>query len=470
MEILRPDLCVVGAGAGGLSVAAAAAALGVPVVLIEKGEMGGDCLNHGCVPSKALIAAAARAQAIRDSAPFGIEPTEPRIDFSAVMAHVAQTRAAIAPHDSQARFAALGVTVIRAAARFVDRRAIEAGGQRIEARRFVLATGSQPAIPPIPGLELVHYLTNETIFDLMQAPQRLVVVGAGPIGLELAQAFVRLGVETIVVEAGRALAREDRELAAPVLARLGAEGVRLIEGVGVAAVEPVGEGARLILADGERIEAPTLMIATGRKPVVEGLGLSDAGIAHDAKGIKVGRDLRTSNRRVYAIGDCNGGPQFTHVAGHQAGLAIRASLFRLRIDFAAERMPRVTYTDPELAWVGLSEDEARARDGKMRVLRAGFAENDRARAERRGEGHVKLLVDRGGRLLGGGLVGAGAGELAPLLVAAIARRMTMRDLADLVLPYPTLAETIRAAAASDLARLARDPRTRKLVAFLRRFG
>lgn len=470
METLKPDLCVVGAGAAGLSVAAAAAALGAPVALVEKGAMGGDCLNHGCVPSKALIAAAARAQALRESARLGVGAGEAKIDFAAVRAHVRGVRESIAPHDSAERFRALGVTVIEAPGRFVSASALEAGGVRILARRFVLATGSTPAAPPIPGLDLVHYHTNETIFDLPALPERLVVIGAGPIGLELAQAFRRLGAQTIVVEAGAALGREDHELVAPLLRRLRTEGLRILEQTNIRAVEPVGAGARLVLESGETIEAPHLLVATGRRPRVEGLGLEAAGVAFDAKGIKVGGDLRTSNRRVYAIGDCNGGAQFTHAAGHQASLVIRATLLRMPISFRPERIPRVVYTDPQIAWIGLSEEEARARHKSIRVLRAGFAENDRARAEAEIDGHVKLIVVGSGRIVGAGVVGAAAGDVVAPLCLAIEHDLSTRDLADLILPYPTLAETIKRAAAADLARLAAAPKTRRLVRWLRRLG
>ncbi len=466
---LTPDLCIVGAGAGGLSLAAAAAALGVSVVLVEKGAMGGDCLNHGCVPSKALLAAAAAAQAMRSGARFGVAPGEPSVDFAQVKAHVAATRAAIAPQDSAERFRALGVKVIRAAGRFVSSGAFEAGGTRILARRFVLATGSRPVIPPIPGIELVRPLTNETIFDLPALPARLVVIGAGPIGLELAQAFRRLGSETIVIDAGPALGREDRELVAPLLTALRREGVVIHENTQIAAIEPVGEGARLLLADGRRIEAPHLLVAAGRVPVTEGLGLDAAGVAVDERGIRVGPDLRTSNRKVYAIGDAAGGPQFTHAAGWHAGLVLRSALFRLRIEARPERVPRVVYADPELTWIGLGEDEARARHKAIRVLRSAFADNDRARAEAATNGHVKLIV-AGGRIVGGGAVGAGAGDLAPLLTMAVERRMRPRDIAELAIPYPTRAEAVKRAAASDLARLAGAPALRALIGFLRRFG
>lgn len=476
-ETLRPDLCIVGAGSAGLSVAAAAAALGVPVVLIERGQMGGDCLNAGCVPSKALIAAARRAHDIRQAADFGLGAPEPQVNYARVREHVRSVIGAIAPNDSQARFTALGVRVVRASARFVARDTLEAGNVIVKARRFVLATGSRPAVPDIPGLDTVPFLTNGTVFDLTRRPEHLVVLGGGPVGLELAQAHRRLGTPVTVIEAGRALCHEDPELAAHVLAALARDGVVVREGATVREVAGEEGDIRLVVENrGSRTElkASHLLVATGRRPVTDGLELAAAGIAHDEHGITVDQHLRTTNRRVYAIGDCAGpaagGRRFTHVASYHAGLVIRSALFRLRPRVDMRAMPRVIFTDPELAVVGMTEEEARADGTRITVLRWPLAENDRAQAERRTEGEIKVILGRGGRILGCGIVAAGAGELITPWTLAIAHDLKIRDLAELTVPYPTLSEISRRVAMSYYAPSAARPMVRRLIGLLRRFG
>ncbi|HET7409224.1 MAG TPA: FAD-dependent oxidoreductase [Paracoccaceae bacterium] len=482
MSVLRPDLCVpdlcvIGAGSGGLAVAAGAAQMGARTVLIEAGEMGGDCLNRGCVPSKALIAAATAADAHRTSASFGVAADEPAIDYAAVMDHVQSVIAAIAPHDSQQRFEGLGVTVIRERARFLDPRTVEVGGARIAARRFVIATGSSPAIPPIPGLEEAGYLTSDTLWENRDLPSHLAVIGAGPIGLEMAQAHRRLGARVTVLEAAGALAAEDPETAAIALARLRAEGIDLREGVRIASARRQESGPAVLLEGGETIAGSHLLVATGRRASVEGLGLDAAGVAHDKRGVTVDRGLRSvSNRRVYAIGDVAavdgaGGLQFTHVAGHQAGLVIRSALFRLPVRYDPDVVPRVTYTDPELAQVGLTEPQARARHGRIEVARFPFAENDRARTGLATEGLVKAVIGRRGRILGASIVGAHAGELVHLWALALSKRLTIGDMAGYVAPYPTLGEASkRAAGAYFVPRLFESRAVARVVRLLSRLG
>ena len=473
MRRIEADICVIGAGSGGLSVAAGAAQLGQRTVLIEKHRMGGDCLNVGCVPSKALIAAAHMAEARRRSAPFGIRAGEPEVDFAAVRAHVHGVIAEIAPTDSVARFRGLGVEVIEAEGRFVAPDEVEAGDARIRARRFVVATGSRPAVPPIPGLSDVPFHTNETIFDLGERPRHLLVIGGGAIGLELAQAFRRLGSAVTLVERLDPLAKEDPECAAFVVRALAKEGVRVLGRSGIAGIARAGGdiAAEIAMPTGsERVVASHVLVAAGRSPNVEGLGLEAGGIAFGPAGITVDRRLRTTNRRVYAIGDVAGGLQFTHVAGWHAGLVIRNALFRLPIDARDTRaVPRVTYTDPELAHVGLTEAEAAAR-GAVRILRWPLAENDRARAERRDDGIAKIVTDRRGRILGATLVGPGAGELLAPWTLAISRRLSISAMAGIVAPYPTIGEIGKRAAGSFFADALFSPRTRRLVRFLSRFG
>ncbi|MCV0395729.1 MAG: FAD-dependent oxidoreductase [Rhizobiaceae bacterium] len=471
---LTPDICVIGAGSGGLSVAAAAAAFGVEVVLIEKGKMGGDCLNYGCVPSKALIAAARHAHAMRHGSQFGIADEEPQIAFRQVNRHVRKVIEAIAPNDSVERFTAMGVRVIQEHARFVDRRTVLAGDHEIRARRFVVATGSSPLVPPIEGLDGVDHLTNETLFDLTALPRRLVIIGGGPIGLEMAQAHRRLGSEVTVVEAMTAMGKDDPELAAFVLRRLREEGVVIREQTKVVRVERRGRSGVRVHVEGEggadTIDGSHLLVAAGRSANVRDLGLDKAGIDFDRKGVKVTDRLRTTNRRVYAIGDAAGGLQFTHVAGYHAGLVVRAMLFRLPARENRRVIPWATFTDPELATIGLSEDEARKKHGRVSILRWPYAENDRAQAERKTEGLIKIVTDRKGRILGAGIVGANAAEMINLWALAVAKNMTVRDVTGYVAPYPTMTEIGKRAAITYFAPMARKPGVRRLIRFLRLFG
>lgn len=478
-SVLTPDICVIGAGSGGLSVAAAAAMFGVSVVLIERDRMGGDCLNVGCVPSKALIAAGARAQAVREAGRFGVTAAMPEVNYAQVQAHVAGVIAAIAPNDSVERFTALGVTVIKGQARFRDRNTVLVGEQAVKARRFVVATGSRPAVPPIPGLEEAPFLTNETIFSQTKRPDRLLVLGGGPIGVELAQAMARLGSAVTIVEAQTLLSRDDPEAAGLVRRALLAEGVALHENARVLRVEPGRGKVRLVLEGGDgaaaqSVEGTHLLVAAGRKPNIEDLDLDLAGVASDNKGVIVGKGLRTANRRIFAIGDCAGGKaggmQFTHVANYHAGLVVRSALFRLPVKVDLGAVPRVTYCHPELASAGLSEAQARENGEDIRILRWPFSENDRAQAERATDGFVKLVTNAKGRILGVTIVGERAGDLLVPWCMALQKRMGVKDMAGLVFPYPTVSEASKRAAVSFYAPLAAKPRIRRLIGFLRRFG
>ena len=463
------DIAVIGGGSAGLTVAAAAAQFGQRVVLFEKAEMGGDCLNTGCVPSKALLAAAKHAAAIRQAAAFGITAGEPVIDFGKVMDHVARTIAAIAPHDSVERFTGLGVTVISAAARFRDDETLEADGRTFTARRIVIATGSRAAVPPIPGLEQVSYFTNETLFRNRELPGHLLVIGGGPIGLEMAQAFRRLGSAVTVVEAAEPLAKDDPELSAVVLAALEAEGIRILRRTAIRSLSPLATGLRADTSAGP-IEATHLLVAAGRRPNIETLGLEAAGIAFTARGITVDQGLRTSNRRVYAIGDVAGGPQFTHAAGYHGGLVVRNALFGLPAKAIAP-IPWVTYTDPELAHVGLTEAEARQRfDDEVKVLRWPFRDNDRAQADGDTAGFVKAVVGRRGRVLGASIVGAGAGELILPWVQAVAGAQKIGRFVSAVIPYPTRSEATRRAALTHYANFATNRLVRSVIGLVKRLN
>lgn len=473
--VLKPDICVIGGGSGGLTVAAAAASFGISVVLIEKGKMGGDCLNYGCVPSKALIAAAKHAEAIREAPHFGISAGEPEIDFAKVNAHVHEVIGAIAPNDSVERFRALGVSVIQAEARFTDARTVVAGDQTIRARRFVLATGSKPRVPDIPGLSDVDYLTNETLFSLTTRPEHLIVIGGGPIGVEMAQAHRRLGCAVTILEMGTLLGKEDPELARIVVRRLEADGIAVHENIEILRASQGGDGTVSIayrLDDEEStITASHLLVAVGRAAQVDNLGLKEAGITFDQRGIKVGSGLKTSNSRVFAIGDAvAGGLQFTHVANYHAGLVLQQILFRVPAKENRSVIPRVTFTDPELAQIGLTEDEARKAGHTITIQRWPYAQNDRAEAERRTGGEIKIVAGRRGLILGVGIVGHGAGEMINLYALALSKKMTLNDLRGFIAPYPTMSEIGKRAAISYYAPMTRKPFVRKLLAFLRRFG
>lgn len=474
MRTLTPDICVIGAGSAGLSVAAGAAQLGADTVLIEEGAMGGDCLNFGCVPSKALLAAAHAATAHRHAAGFGIAAAAPAIDLASVARHVRDVIAAIAPHDSVERFSGLGVTVIQARGRFVDRETVEAGDTRIKARRFVLAVGSSAFVPPIPGLDRVPFLTNETVFDRVAEIRDLIVLGGGPIGVEMAQAFARLGARVQLVEMGKLLPRDDAAAAALVRAALTADGVELHEAATATEAAMAGDRVRLACRDAAGqvtwLEGGHLLVAVGRKPRVDGIGLEAAGIDFGPKGIAVDAGMRTGNRRVYAIGDCTGGPAFTHVAGAQAALVIRSALFRLPARFDTRCLPWVTYADPELAQVGLTEAAAREAGLDPVITRVELAENDRARAERVAGGFVKVVSDRRGHILGVTIVGPQAGELLAPWCLAMSRRLKLSALAGLLLPYPTLSEVSKRAAGQFYAPRLFSAPVRRLVRFLRWFG
>ena len=473
-DILRPDICVIGAGSAGLTVAAAGAAFGASVVLLEKGKMGGDCLNYGCVPSKALIAAAKHAHAIVEAGAFGVSAGEVKVDFKRVHDHIHEVIAAIHPNDSEERFTGLGVNVIRAAGRFIDRRTLLTGETEIKARRFVIATGSSPLVLPIPGLDTVPYFTNESIFDLTRLPKHLVIIGGGPIGMEMAQAFVRLGAEVTVLEAFTAMGKDDPELAGRVVDAVRADGVTIREGAKVTTVARHGRaGVRVTVeteSGEETVEGSDLLVAVGRAPNVGDLGLEEAGVAYDRSGIKVNAKLKTTNRRIYAAGDIAGGYQFTHWAGYHAGLVIRSILFRFGGKVNNDLITWATYTDPELAHVGLSEDQARQRHRDIRILRWPYAENDRAQAERATTGLVKVITTKKGRIVGAGVVGRNAGELIGLWALATSQKLNVKALTGTVLPYPTLSETAKRAAVTFYTPSLQSPWLKRLIGFLRLFG
>ena len=462
------DLCIIGAGSGGLSVAAGAAQLGRKVVLIEKGEMGGDCLNTGCVPSKALIAAASRAQAFRTADKFGVASTEPQIDFAAVMDHVHGVIETIAPIDSQERFEGLGVTVLREHASFTGPRQVKAGPAIVNAKHFVIATGSTPFIPPISGLSQATYLTNETIFQNRTLPDHLIVIGGGPIGVELAQAHRRLGAKVSIVEGATILNKDDPELVDIVRHQLLSEGVKIYENALVDAVIKNADGVSVAF-NGQTIAGSHLLVAVGRKPTVDDLNLEAAKVEYDKSGVKVDNRLRTSNKRIYAIGDVTGGRQFTHVAGYHASILVRNILFKQPAKNKDHEAPWVTYCEPELAHVGLTEKDARKQHKNVSVARWEFDENDRAQAERDVKGLVKVVTGKGGKILGASIVGRGAGDLIQPWVLAMSNGETIKAFTNMIAPYPTRGEASKRAAGAYYTPTLFSKKTKMLVSLLSTF-
>jgi pyruvate/2-oxoglutarate dehydrogenase complex dihydrolipoamide dehydrogenase (E3) component len=442
------NLVVIGGGTAGLVSAAGAAGLGARVALVERRLLGGDCLNYGCVPSKALIHAARVIAGARHAAAFGlVQPRDEGVDFAAVMSRMRALRADIGAHDSARRFRDLGIDVYLGDAHFVGRDAIDVGGRRLRFSRAVIATGARPSAPPIPGLAETGYLTNETLFGLTALPRRLAIVGAGPIGCEMAQAFARFGsAVTIVSLDPTILPREDPDAAGVVQSQLAREGIGLLLGARLTGAERTPAGRRLHVERGqgaESIDADEVLVAVGRAPNVEGLGLDTAGVACTPRGVAVSDTLQTTNPRIYAAGDVCSPYQFTHAADAMARIVIQNALFFGRRKASALAMPWCTYTDPEVAHVGLYEAEARARGHRVQTLDVGFDDVDRAILEGAAHGVARLHLDHRGRILGGTIVARHAGEMIGELALAITAGLGAAALSSTIHPYPTQAEVLR---------------------------
>ena len=472
-KILKADICIIGGGSGGLSVAAGAAQLGASVVLFERAEMGGDCLNTGCVPSKAMLEAAKIAKIANNGMPsMGISAGQAQIDFGAVKAHVRDVIAGIAPHDSEERFRGLGINVIKSEASFTSKDSVTAiqDGEPISVRAkyFVVATGSHPVAPPINGLEGVSYYTNETIFDLNEKPQHLIIIGGGPIGIEMAQAHRRLGCDVTVLEASAIMGRDDPDLVGRLMTKMTDEGIRLIEQARITSITQNGARIVIDISDGESIEGTHLLVAAGRRPNIDTLNLEAASISYDARGIQTDNRLRSSNKRVYAIGDVAGRHQFTHVAGYHAGIVIRNILFKLPAKLRDDAIPWVTYTDPELAQTGLTWTEAVSRYGADAVRRTDWElrDNDRARAARRTEGLIRVISDKKGKILGASILAPNAGELIHSWTLALQAGLKMSAMAGTIAPYPSWSEASKRAAGAFFTERLFSARTKKLVQFL----
>ncbi|WP_295315976.1 FAD-dependent oxidoreductase [Roseobacter sp.] len=470
MDRIKTDILIIGAGSGGLSVAAGAVQMGADVTLLEGHKMGGDCLNYGCVPSKALIASGKAAWAQRHSEKYGVADAAGNADYAAAKDHVHGVIAQIEPVDSQERFEGLGVRVIREFGHFVSPTEVQAGDTVITARRIIIATGSSPLVPPIPGLDKVPYETNETLWELREKPEHLLIVGGGPIGMEMAQAHIRLGSKVTVIEGEKALGKDDPELAAVVLNKLRDEGVVIEEGAMADEIKGKAGAIEVVTKDGRSIKGSHLLMAVGRRTNTEKLNLKAAGIETTKTGVKVDAGLRTTNRKVYAIGDAAGGMQFTHVAGYHAGVIIRSVLFALPSKAKTAHIPRVTYTDPEIAQVGMTEAQARKEHGsRLEVVRFDYAHNDRAIAERKTTGFIKVMVCKG-RPVGASIVGHQAGELISLWALALANNLKMSQIAAMVAPYPTIGEVNkRAAGAYFSPRLFENPTVKKIVGLVQRY-
>jgi pyruvate/2-oxoglutarate dehydrogenase complex dihydrolipoamide dehydrogenase (E3) component len=470
MAMIETDICVIGGGSGGLSVAAGAVQMGAKVVLLEGHKMGGDCLNYGCVPSKALLAAGHKAHETAQSA-FGVQGHPPAPDYAAAKDHVQAVIAEIEPVDSQERFEGLGVHVIRAFGRFISDTEVQAGDDTIKARRFVIATGSRPFVPPIPGLDDVPYHTNETIFDLRDRPDHLIVIGGGPIGMEMAQAHRRLGSQVTVLEGDKALGKDDPEAAAVVLATLRAEGLEIVEGAKASRISGSEGAIKVETEDGQSFDGSHLLVAVGRQVNVDKLDLEKANVDYDRRGVKVDAGLRSTNKRVYAVGDVAGGFQFTHVAGYHASVIIRPMLFGLPAKARNDHIPWATYTSPEMAQVGLTEAQAKAEHGdKVFIAKAEFHHNDRGIATGQTRGFAKVMVVKG-KPIGATIVGPQAGELIQIWSMAIANKMKMSAVAGMIAPYPTLGEiNKRAASAYFSPKLFESGIVKKVVGFVQKFG
>lgn len=476
-EVLTPDLCVIGAGASGLAVAEAARRLEATVIVVERGRTGGMSMKAGALALRALSAAADKAAAGVSGAAMGVVNEPATVSFRKVHDHIAEIIGTGASDAAPARLAAAGIDLLKGTGAFADPRTLKVGDTQIRARRFVIATGARPVQPDIPGLASVPFFTTETIFDNTRKLTHLAIFGAGPMGLELALAHRRLGCEVTVIEPGRALPQADPELAEIALRRLRDEGVRLLEEAAVVAVEARSQGIGVVVRDRDEttgLDVSHILVASARAAALGDLNLDAARIRPaktDAAALSLNASLRTTNPRVWAVGEAAGHAPAPHLAALEADLVVRAALLGLQSRYEPAAVPRVTLTDPPIAEIGLTETMARGRfRAGFSVLRASYAENDMARAGREGMGVVKLIVARSGTILGAGIVGAAAPELAALFALAIEQKIPVARLADLAAPYPSYADLARelgARAARDIQRSALEKRLFKLNRLLR---
>lgn len=470
---IQCDLAIIGAGAAGLSLAAGCSQLGLKVILVESGKMGGDCLNYGCVPSKSLLAAAKTFYHLKNAAQFGVHPQGLIIDFPQVMQHVHQVIANLAAHDSVERFESLGVEVMQESGQFITPDTFQVQDKLIHAKRFAIATGSSPFIPSIPGIASVPYLTNETIFDLQEQPEHLIVIGGGPIGCELAQAFAMLGSKVTILEGLNLLPKDDADCVAVIRNELEQMHISIYEQIKVQQIKPHPDSDITVAIEHQGKSLPItgshLLIATGRSANVNGLGLEKAGVQYTPKGISVNQRLQTSNKKIYAIGDVTGPYQFTHMASYQAGIVLRNIVFKWPAKVNYQAVPWVTYTEPELAHVGLLETDVHNRP-ELGIMEMPFADNDRAQTDRTLNGKIKIITDKKARILGVTIVGPQAGELILPWVIAVREQKTLRSFTDVIVPYPTLSEISKRVAGEFYTPKLFSDKTRKLVRWLQKLG
>lgn len=471
-QTITCDIAIIGAGAGGLSVAAVASQLGLKVILAESRKMGGDCLNAGCVPSKALLAAAKAAHNMTRVARFGIQSVAPTVDFAAVMTHVADVIASIEPHDSVERFTKLGVQVLLEHAEFIDKHTLRVGDKVIKARYFVVATGSSPSIPPISGIDEVPYLTNETIFSLKEKPTHLIIIGAGPIGCEMAQAFSYLGVSVTLLEAASMMPRDDAEMVDRLRNEFRQSGITIHENIKIHRITKCTTGVEITInKNGEDVTmvGSHLLVAAGRKANVEQLALANAGVKFTPKGIEVDQRLRSTNKRIFAIGDVAGSYQFTHIAGYHAGIVIKNIVFKWPANVNYQAIPWVTYTSPPLAHAGLTSAEAARLHPDCKTITVPYADNDRAIAEREAQGFIKVICSNKGVILGVSILGMNADELLTPWIMLIKDGKRLRDLSDTVIPYPTISEISKRVASEFYSPLLFSAKVKRLVSWIKWF-
>ncbi len=441
------DIGIIGGGAAGLTVASGAAQLGAKTLLVEKEEaLGGDCLHFGCVPSKTLIRTAHVYHLMKHSAAFGLPPVDlPPVDFAAVAERIRSVIADIQHHDSEERFCGLGAKVVFGAPAFENDHAVRVDGRAFSAKKWVIATGSSAAVPPIEGLDATPYITNREIFSLARLPESLLILGGGPIGIEMAQAFCRLGTRVSVIErAGQILAKEDPDMAGAVETALRSEGVSFHLNTEVAAARDLGTEREVTVKDASGktavLKGEQLLVALGRRPNIEGLALDKAGVAVGRGGVAVDARMRTNRKHIYAAGDCNGGFQFTHAAGYEGGIVVSNAVFRLPRKADYTYMPWCTYTDPELASIGMNEKMAVEAGIKPKTVTEAFGNNDRSLAEAERVGQIKLVLDEKENPVGVQIFGPQAGELIGEWVAALNGKVKLSTLAGAVHPYPTIGE------------------------------
>ncbi|GAA4050789.1 dihydrolipoyl dehydrogenase family protein [Parerythrobacter jejuensis] len=439
------DVIVIGGGAAGLTAAGGCALFGLKVALIEANHMGGECLNNGCVPSKAILTAAKRAQEAREDTRFGVTLEQPKVEWAGVHKHIHDAIAHIAPHDSEERFEEMGCEVIRDYARITGKHSVEVAGRELRAPRIVVATGSKPFVPPIPGVDSVPYLTNENLFDLTEQPESLTIIGGGVIGMEMAQAFCRLGTKVTVIEPGRPMGRDDADSVAVVVETMKAEGVAFVEGL-AAKVSGAEVNITVDIDNGESLTSTHLLVAVGRQANVKGFGLEELGVEMARNGIKVDARRRTSIKSIYAIGDCRDGPRLTHVSGYEgSNVALEITLgIPTKVDYSA--LPWCTYTSPEVAQIGLTEVEAKEKYGdKLTVVTEGFDHNERAIAEDATKGHMKVMM-KGKKIVGASICGTNAGELLLPITQSMTGKSNTFAMGSAIISYPTRSEITKAAA------------------------